>query len=64
MTDTPDEKFPKVRFPKELRDGLAEEAEERAVSRGINPKKYSIADYIGERRIEWNQNEQEPEEDE
>lgn len=57
----PNDQFPPVRFPRQLRDDLQKEADELAQSRG--KKTMSIAEYIAERRLEWIAAEQEPEEE-
>jgi hypothetical protein len=54
-------KYPPVRFPRELRDALQEEANDLARSRG--KETMSIADYVAERRAEWIEAETEPEEE-
>lgn len=61
MTNTTNDQFPPVRFPRQLRDDLQAEADDLAQSRG--KKTMSIAEYIAEKRLEWIAAETEPEEE-
>lgn len=61
MTDTANDQYPPVRFPRQLRDDLQKSA--NALARDRGRQKMSIADLVAEMYTEWKSKDLEPEEE-